>query len=124
MYIELVKSFVPVEQALGKGTFTSCQKKKLKVEEANVLVRRLLQSILVNDELDETIASEMEAESGTDNEHESEDDTDTENDPNKKLIKKKIKRWYIRLSYFFIVDSLALALHSLGLFTYKIILHI
>ena len=67
---------------------TSGQKKKLKVEEANVLVRRLLQSILVNDELDETIASEMEAESGTENEHESEDDTDTENDPNNTIRSK------------------------------------
>ena len=67
---------------------TSGQKKKLKVEEANVLVRRLIQSILVNDELDETIASEMEAESGTENEHESEDDTDTENDPNNTIRSK------------------------------------
>ena len=59
---------------------TSGQKKKLKVEEANILVRRLLQSILVNDDLDESIVTENEVEPETEGEHETESESENEAD--------------------------------------------
>ena len=62
---------------------TSGQKKKLKADEANILVKRLLQSILVNDELDESVLTETGAESETEGEHET--DSESENEVNKTI---------------------------------------
>ena len=63
---------------------TSGQLKKLKVEEANLLLKKLLLSIIIDDNLDETSASEIEAESDFESSKENDSDEGgvSEADPN------------------------------------------
>ena len=66
--------------------------KKLKADDANYLVRKLLQAIIINDDLEETIVPDTDAESETGVEsdtetetgkdHDSGDEADSENDQN------------------------------------------
>ena len=63
---------------------TSGRLKKLKVEDANLLLKKLLLSIIIDDNLDETSASEIEIESDIESSKESgwDEEGDSEADPN------------------------------------------
>ncbi len=65
---------------------TSGQLKKLKADDANSLLKKLLTSIIIDDNLDETTVSEIEADTDNENEIENGNDSgeeaDSENDPN------------------------------------------